>query len=223
MLNLRSTLSISIVLITLGSLANDKETSEIRENLASVAQNSKNLASSVGSLLYSVGNEVISQTQKWGNSVSAYVESLKQSSSEAFQISIQENSDHVAVVINSLENIDTSSCCQAKLTIQETWPIRVTATIQVNPDTVIALYSSGYNDLSVDLVTIVKQVTEEQKDGEVVNAATSKQQKIVKRITTERPIDLTKLAINLDMTKQQMMIDIPYMLAKEEVVPVTIK
>lgn len=223
MLNLRSMLSISVALIVCGSYANDTETSDIRENLASVAQSSKNLASSVGSLLYSVGNEVINQTQKLGNSVSAYVESLKQSGSDGLQISVQENADHVGVVINGLENIDTSSCCQAKLTIQETWPMRVKSIIQVNPDTVITLYSGGYNDLSVDLVTIVKQVVEEQKDSEVIHASSSSQQKIVKKITTMYPIDLAKLVINLDTTKQEMTIDIPYMPEEERVVPVTIK
>jgi len=207
-----------------GSRANSVQASEIQENFASVAKNSKDLAYSVGSLLHSVGSEVIHQTQKLGSSISSYVASLQQPESGILHVSIQENPDNVTVIINGLENVDTTACCQAKLMFLESLPPIIKAIIQINPDTVVTLSCSyGYNNLSIDIVTTSKQTAEENKDAGTIRASSSKQQKIVKTITTKYPIDLQKLTIDLHMAQQEMVIVIPHTPEKEKVVPVNIK
>lgn len=222
MFNLRSILSISTVFTIF--LLQAENTTEIHENLVHVAQNSKDLAYSVGSLLHSVGNEVIYQTQKLGDAISAYVESFQQSdTNNAFQISIKENLENISVVFDGFGHIDTITGGHATLTIQETFPPRVTAIIQINPETTATLYSNGDN-LMITLVTVSNKIIEEQKEPEAVKAAAvSKKQKMSKTVTTKQPIDLTRLTIDLDTVTQQMTVTIPYSIQTERLVPVNIK
>jgi len=222
MSNLRSIFCI-LIAFSVCKLHGENST-EIRENFANVAQSSKDLAYSVGSLLHSVGNEFVNQTKKLGGAIADYVESLQQAGADgSMQVQIQEHEKDVTVVINGLENIDLATCRDAKSEIWETYPVQVHIRIQINPDTILILSSDGYEDLFINLVATSKQVVEENKDATTLKASSSKQQKITKQMTTAHPIDLKKLTIDLDTTAGQMLITIPYSVQTVRSVPVNIK
>lgn len=223
MFNLWLMLCVSILLSAMSQVsANDVSTSEIRDNLVSVAQDSKNLAYSLGSLFQTVGSEVVKHTKNLGHSISEYIESFQQPTVGVPQIVIYEDSEQVSVVVKKLENIDIATCRHAKVQVLESFPVQVEARIEVNSNTTIKLRGEHTN-LSVTIMVTAQEVGKEQNDTNILYVSSLKEQKIAKAITTKNPINLEDLKINIDTAAEEMIIVIPYVSKIEKLLPVSIK